>query len=139
MKPLINLNKWIDDGYNISYFHWVTMAVEGSPAPDEAQRKIWDPIGSAKMRSTSCDDKDNYIADVIRSANIGMLFGQAIVDSFPDDYTPDFITVVGNSLGGQVIINGTWKMIKAHEEMKEQGTPEKPVMSWKNRSIPRSR
>jgi len=106
-------NNWIDAGYNLGFFHWNTMAVEGSPTPSGAELKIWNPTGGSKMQLFASDNKDLVIADSIRSANIGMMMAQSYIDSFPDGYNPEIASIAGHSLGNQVVTNATRKMIRA--------------------------
>lgn len=114
-------NHWITRGYNVGFYHWNKFAQEDTMHPNRAQMKIWTPQGShRKMAFYSEVVGDNpavndKMGDPIRSASVAMILAQEFLDSLPDGYTPTEIVFAGHSLGNQVVMNATQKLLKAYE------------------------
>ncbi len=122
-----HITDWRSRGFNVAIFHWnkLSQGTHNSGAvPGAAEEKIWAPISDgsdglngsrfmAMHRESTGDNASihNAMADATRSASVGMLMAQEVIDSLPPDYTPEEVIFSGHSLGANVIMNAAQKLI----------------------------
>jgi hypothetical protein len=112
-------DRWIDNGFNVGYFHWNTFSRESDPVsmiPWGAEGKIWNPTAAFLMRCYADGDPDTVMADCVRSANIGMIMAQCWLDAVPRGYIPGTVVFTGHSLGSQVVMNASRRLVAACSE-----------------------
>jgi hypothetical protein len=93
--------------------------------PSEA--KVWFPTGghgmaffkgNAERQGKWSDVRTNAAADCIRSASMGLVLAQEIIDSVPAGAEPTAFTIVAHSLGNNTAINASYKLYRKVREGK---------------------
>ena len=105
-------NGWIDRGWNVAIFHWEQLADDANGLiPYNAEYKMYGTAAAAGFPGTRWRRSDNTFAP----AN----WNKTVTDIFLDEYAkliPNITTVlpeielVGNSLGGQLVMTAVAKM-----------------------------
>jgi len=137
------VSKWQAEGYNVGFFHWNKMAqgartLAGVDMPGSAEKKIWYPItnssdvAGARLMTMFSEEIGadanigNAMADATRSASVGMIFAQEVIDSMPAGFNPTEVIFAGHSLGNNVVTNGAQKII-ARREANNSAFPENRI------------
>lgn len=100
-------NFWKEAGYNVAIFHWVQFADDGFLPPDNVEVKIYDSEDLVGMRWKK-PDGSFVLHD--QGKTMAELFSDEYRKVFNNSYTGNRIHLIGNSLGGNLVMAGTLKL-----------------------------
>ncbi len=121
---------WHAKGYNFAVFNWnrysnssrestIGGISSGVQVPGPSESKVWFPTGGHGMaffkentvkKGAWSSVRDKAYSDSIRSANMGLVLAQDILDSIPEGIEPELFTIAAHSLGNNTAINATYKL-----------------------------
>ena len=105
-------NPWIDRGWNVAIFHWVQLADDANGLlPSNAEYKMYGTAAGNGLPGTRWRRSDNTFSSTNWSKTVTDIFLDEYAELIPNSSTalPE-IELVGNSLGGQLVMTAVAKM-----------------------------